>query len=292
MARTNVDFGDAYNTHETQVYGYIRMRANQDADAQDIAQDTWEILQQKMPLYDPARGPFRPFALYWAHIMLVRYYSARGVRRKVEMLFSELRARYPDLEREEEIGEAVARLTGQHTASVEEEMLYAEEATMLAEAYDELLRLTFDGPSPPHQLLAFGLCKLLEWKPREVVAGYSDTPLRSLVEQFVTAYAQHVPLGEDDLRSSLAGFRQRMECLVDEVLEEGNTRQLYSALLPRRVGDTTLREYYTRADSPTANISHWWHAVRRRVLSAVQQRGSRALFALLQTRAPEGYKPH
>jgi hypothetical protein len=234
-----------------------------------------------MPLYDPARGPFRAFALHWAHIMLLRYYSTRRVRDRVEVLFSELRMRYPDLEMTAEVGEIAARLTRHNRPSVEEEAMSAEEATERAAVYEELIRITFDGPSPPHQLLAFGFCKLLEWKPSEVVAHCSDTPLRALAEQFITAYVQKTLLAEPRIRSLFAGFRQRMECPVGEVLDE-KTPQSHSALRGGVVSDTVLREYYTSTKDPAADVSHWWEAVRRRVVSAIQRQRTGPLAALIQ----------
>jgi hypothetical protein len=75
-----------------------------------------------------------------------------------------------------------------------------------------------------------------------------------------------------------------MEASVGEVITDPKTRQIYGALLNRTVGDTTLREYYTNPHAPTANITQWWDAVRRRVLSAVQRRSAGPLVALLSER--------
>jgi DNA-directed RNA polymerase specialized sigma24 family protein len=277
-----VDFEELYNIHKTQVDGFIRMRATQEADAQDISQNTWKTLHEKLALYDPSR-PFRPFALYWASIMLVRYYSAREARRKVEVLFSELRVRHPDL-KEEDLGEVVARFRANSTPSAEEAVIGAEEATRLAGAYDELLHITFDGPSPPHQLLAFGFCKLLGWTPREVVSRYSETPLRHLVEELMSGYAEKALLAEDRIRLCFERLRQLMEHPVGEVISDPKTQQTYRALLHRTVGNTTLGEYYTHPHEPTANIVQWWDAVRRRVLSTVQRRSAGPLVALLSER--------
>ena len=287
MAQTKVDFDTVYNTHKAQVFGFIRMRANQDADAQDIAQETWETINQKLPFYDPALGSFRAFALRWASIMLVRYYSTRAARRRVEVLFSELGARYPDL-KDEDLGELVGRITKQSHPSVEEEIISVEDAVRLAEAYDELLRITFEGPSPPHQLLAFGFCKLLGWEPRRVVGKRSDTLLRHLVEELVTSYVENSPLAEHRIRSCFERLRQHIEQRVGVVIADETTRQTYGAMLERIVGDTTLREYYTNPGEPTANIVQWWYAVRRRVLSALQRQGIASLAALLMKESPRG----
>ena len=263
------------------------MRVDQDADAQDIAQNTWEAIHQKLALYDPARGSLRAFVRYWAKIMLLRYYDARGARRKVEVLFSELRARYPDLE-EEDLGELVDRLPKQSHPSVEEEVISAEDAMRLAQACDQLLRITFDGPSPPHQLPAFGFCKLLEWEPRKVVACYSDRPLRNLVEQLVREYGQEASLAEQRLRACFARLRQQMDQPLGEAIADETTRHTYRSLLDRLVGDTTLREYYTNPHEPTANIAQWWYAVRRRVLSAAKRQGIASLAALLMNTSSGG----
>jgi hypothetical protein len=146
-----------------------------------------------------------------------------------------------------------------------------EEAWLLSEEYDKLLQITFAGPSPPHQLLVFGFYKLLEWKPREIVEQCSDVPLKELTEMFVTKYMQMSKVSEDRIRSYFERLRRCMDNTMEEVINDTRTRAIYNALLHRVVGETTLRDYYTHPDTPTADISHWWSAVARRVLMAVRQ---------------------
>jgi len=125
-------------------------------------------------------------------------------------------------------------------------------------------------------------------KPRQVVACWSDIPMRDLVEQLVTEYVQRASLGEQHIRACFKRLRQIMERPVGEVITDEKTRQTYRTMLGRRVGDTTLREYYTNPDEPAANIAHWWDAVRRRVLSALQRQGIASSAALLMKESPRG----
>jgi hypothetical protein len=88
--------------------------------------------------------------------------------------------RYAGEEVEEE--EPGARLTpkGARNAPWEYEDTVVDAAASRA-VFDELLQLTFATRSPPHQLVAFGSCKLLEWQPQQLIEELSDVPLHALV---------------------------------------------------------------------------------------------------------------
>jgi predicted nucleic acid-binding protein len=61
------------------------------------------------------------------------------------------------------------------------------------EQYSSLLRITFKTPSPPHQLLVFEFCKLLDWKPQRLVRELSDLQLAELEDRFERAYLKEIP---------------------------------------------------------------------------------------------------
>jgi hypothetical protein len=84
------------------------------------------------------------------------------------------------------------------------------------------------------------------------------------------------------VQSYFAPLRQRMTRTLGEVVKEPRTRQTHKELLDRIVGDTTLRQYYTQAHNPTANISHWCESVYKRARRAIQKQGSAILLRLLQ----------
>ena len=85
-----------YARHQRQVRGFIRIRASNDTNTREIAHLTWLTVWQKLPTYDQSRSSFPTFVKYWASLVLLRSYEAQGLRRKVEVLFSEFISRFPD----------------------------------------------------------------------------------------------------------------------------------------------------------------------------------------------------
>src|SRR5205823_8548845 len=133
-------------------------RLANDVDAQDVVQETWLQVWQKLPTYDPDRASFATFVKYWASVLLLRAYDRRDRRRGVEVLVRDLVRHNPDLTEEEGVGDILDRLTTPAAPSVDPEQL--------TDMYAELLRATFASASPPHQLIAFGFIKALGWPPR------------------------------------------------------------------------------------------------------------------------------
>jgi RNA polymerase sigma factor (sigma-70 family) len=241
MEKDTEAFADLFNTHEQLVFGYIRMRTRHDQDAQDIAQETWKQVLTKMSTYDPAYGTFLAFAKYWANLVLRRYYAAEGKYR--------------------------LRTTSLHTTAQTAQEVEA--ALVRPIFFEEVLRATFATASPPHQLLVFGFCKLLAWKPSRIVSDASDTPLRELATQFETAYinAVHPPADRrEPVQISLAPLHAMMDRPLYDVFYEDRTRQTYPDLLWCMAGESTLAQYYKPGQSPAAQITQWWFAVTRRVL--------------------------
>ncbi len=282
-------FDKLYADYERQVYGFIRARAYDDADTQELAQQTWLAVWQKLPTYHQVRRNFRSFAKYWASIMLLRYYEACGRQRRMELLCSELVARFPDLEREEEIGEVIARLTAHANRSAEEELLVNENEMDLAAVYKDLLLLTFNGSSPPHQLLAFGFAKLLAWAPRKIVAELSEVFVKELEQQLETDYLNISHLPADQVQPCFKKLREQIDQPFCTAVTDLKTRKTYTHLLDRLVGTTTLRDYYTgkTAEQHAADVTQWWDAVKRRVWSAVQGLTQGPLLDLLQKKSED-----
>lgn len=277
-------FATLYTHYARQVYGFIRARAYNDADTQELAQQTWLAVWRKLPTYNQARGSFRGFAKYWAGIMLLRYYEAYCHRHRMEMLFCELVARFPGLPQEEELDEVMARLTAHANRSAEEELLVSEEKGDLATAYEELLHLTFNGSSPPHQLLVFGFVKLLAWTPRKIVAELSDILMRDLTERLEIGYVHESQLPKEHVRPCFQQLREQMKHPLRNAVTDLKTRKIYTHLLNHLVGTTTLRDYYTgkTVEQHAADVTKWWDAVKRRVWSAVQGLARGPLLDLLQ----------
>ena len=55
----------------------------------------------------------------------------------------------------------------------------------------EMFQLLCECCAKPHQIIGIGFVKLLEWKPREVVAKLSDETLDILAKRFLEAYYSH-----------------------------------------------------------------------------------------------------
>jgi hypothetical protein len=106
------------------------------------------------------------------------------------------------------------------------------------------------------------------------VSEYDAIPLRELVQILTMEFAQHLPLPTDRIHRHFAPLRQCLDRPVREVIEDEKIRQTHSTLLDRQAGETTLADYFTNSAEPTANISHWWYSVRRRLVKAVQEQGS------------------
>ena len=147
----------------------------------------------------------------------------------------------------------------------------------LAEQFDRLLRLLFLTDGPPHQLMAFILVKLLEWKPDEILSKVSDIALLELAtwleEQLLITYGTHGVIVKEGFKHLEP--RLRPGRTVSEVAVDGRTWKTYPYLRDRVLAETTLRDYYTANPSPpdypdkcAENITTWCISIQRRVFSA------------------------
>lgn len=263
-------FSELYGRYDRQIYGFIRVRAGNEDDAQEIAQKTRIVVWGRMPTYDPDRSSFPWFAKKSSGFVLLQHFAAKKKRSKVEVIFSELIARFPELEEDAEVEAIISRLAVQEEPPEENE---DEEEHNLDKVYEELLCSTFNGPSPPHQLIAFGFVKLLAWTPREVVAKLSDIALRELEERLETDYVNKSQLPKDRVEPCFRQLRENLDRSLRDTVTEKRTLDTYPHLHARIVGDTTLRDYYTKqaVEGQADNIVKWWDAVTRRVRKEVQK---------------------
>jgi DNA-directed RNA polymerase specialized sigma24 family protein len=263
------------------VRGTIRMQAGRAGDSgsylvdhalvDDLAQVTWLQIWQKLPSYNAEVAPFNAFARYWARIM-VRRYRDTPIGRGLETPLSAL------LDRDDEDDgptDHLDRLAGQGGQAA----MHPDD-TVPAEVYDELLTVTFATVSPPHQLIVFGFTKAADLKPRQIAAGLSDLPLRTLAQRLEQAYVEQSDLPASRVRPAFAPLHERLGRRFDEIVRDPTTLATYPQLHARIVGETTLADYYTA--EPTANLTQWWHAVKRRVIADLQRRQTGPLAELLQ----------
>ena len=220
--RDHEAFATLHERHANRVFGYLRARSRNDGDAEEIAQQTWVQLTERLGDFDPARGGFIAFALHWAGIVLRRYYAPR-----LEPAANE---------------DALASATVAFVEEVED----AERADLLR----RLLAIVFSGTPPAHQLVAFGFCKLLGWKPGRVVDELAAVPLRAAATRLTEGYLAASRLPEDDVRACFAPLHGR---------------------LAGEEGDATLGSLLT-ADRPAeAQVTGWWWSVRRYALRAAER---------------------
>jgi DNA-directed RNA polymerase specialized sigma24 family protein len=237
----------------------------------DLVQTTWLQVWEKLSTYDPQVGRFVHFARYWARIM-VRRYRDTPLGQGRERPLGDLIGGADD--GEESHADRLDRLA-QRGGSTE-----PADDPVTADVYDDLLSLTFATASPPHQLIAFGFAKAVEWRPRQIAAELSDVPLRALVSRLEHSYLEQSELDDGRVVPAFAPLRTRLEQRFDQAVRDPTTLATYPGLHARIVGETTLSDYYT--GEPTADLTQWWYAVKRRVLAEIQRRDTGPLVDLLR----------
>lgn len=245
-------FRDLHARHEKRLTGHIRARINNEADAGDTTQETWTDVWQNIQKYDPVHGNFESFFLSRARYKILQ--ANRRNRRWIPVPVHEAD------EPENDITTLIDSLTAAPPTQTGDLLI----SRLL---YRELVKRVFSGANPPHQLIVFGFCKLLELKPKEVVAHLSNTPLRDLAVRLEQDYFEKAQVHSSEVEKCFQPLHARMALKVDEVLTDSRTRATRDALAGQIVGDTVLRNYY--GDDPEGDITSWWDTVRRRVRNEV-----------------------
>jgi len=254
--------------------GFIRANVWEASDWDEVAHDAWELIWTKLPTYEPARASFATWARNWARFQVKRYGARQERRRGREVSFSSLGSDAQagaDDERgtvEEELYRRGRRTTEDVDAAL------AEVLATPPEVYAHLLDGALGAPLPPHHLIAFGFCKLLEWKPRQVVAVLADLPLREAAHRFEAGYVEQSGLPPVQVRRSFQRLQAKLDARFEQVVTDPNTARTYPHLRGTVVGETTLRDYFTDASETgaAADVSHWWHAAVRRLRSELGPR--------------------
>ncbi len=236
--------------HRKEVRGYIRARVHPDQ-VDDIEQDIWIRVHAKLHLYDSNRGPFVAFVKDHAHWRIIEHYREQGCQ--------------PNQVTSIDDSESSNILTVMKASSPSPFTVVVE-----LEETERFLRVTFSSSLPPHQLVVFGFVKLLEWKPREVVAELSDQSLRELENRLESDYLQIMCMREAIVRSCFRPLRERMDLRLEQAITDFNTRRPYKHLLDLVAGDRILRDYYTD-QNPENNVAHWSFDVRKRILPKLLQ---------------------
>ena len=135
---------------------------------------------------------------------------------------------------------------------------------------EELLRVTLLYGGKPHQLIAFGLVKLLDWRPAEIVAELSDELLAELGSRFCVEYYECSLSFLDWSRFHsycCSGLFEKLELPVKEVYPQIEYSRL-SAFFSLLVGAVALRPFCKPGNGLAQSISNWCDKVRKSVRKA------------------------
>lgn len=109
-------FGDVYDEHVWNVYGFFAYRVRNRADAEDLTQHTFERALKAWPRFDPRRAPAGAWLISIARNLLVDHYRADRSSRQEPLDEANEDARgselaEPDLGLDPQLAEALSSLT-------------------------------------------------------------------------------------------------------------------------------------------------------------------------------------
>jgi DNA-directed RNA polymerase specialized sigma24 family protein len=245
---------------KSEILGYLRVRCGQE-DAEEIAQMAWAEVLERIDTFNPDRGNFSAFVRYWAGIVALRWFHEKKIRSGRLLLFSELQSNFFDFPEDENRPHLEEQ--------IETERPDAERVLVTQQSFIALFEATFfNTASPPHQLLAFGFCRLLDWRPKDFVAEQSDRSLKQLADEFERLYVFQLPAQTSRIKTACASLRKTLTLPLSGATNDRATLAAYRELSSRPTAETKFSDYYR--ENPEQNISHWIYAVRRRVLSALR----------------------
>jgi DNA-directed RNA polymerase specialized sigma24 family protein len=248
-----------YLAYREAIFGYIRARSIQDADAEDISQDFWQQIftRKEICRYDPSRRVLYVFFRIIAHSRLIDYYRKRGRDHWVPIIEDEVS------DDEEVRGEGAGK-TEDHIdfSSLADFQINSDDK--LNSAYKIALEYLFRNGGYPHQVIVFAFIKLVDhWKPQKIIDKLSDLPLRQLCKRLYQEYLTESNLPEEEIVFCFSYLEQGMDRLVGEVITDSASREKLKAYLDKSIGDTLLKDYFGKDASHS--ISDWCDKVRKRL---------------------------
>lgn len=242
-----------YAAYYKALFGYIRARSTQDADAENISQEVWEQIFVKKAIcrYDPSRGTLYTFLWRIAHSRLIDYYRKYKRLYWVQIIENEVsdgeNKDYPDFV-------DTTTIAGFRIDSTEE----------LSSAYKIALENLFRNGGYPHQVIVFAFSKLVDhWKPQKIIDELSSLSLRQLCHKLYEDYILESNLPDEEIISCFTFVKQKMDLLVGEVITDSVLRDKLKPHLNKLVGETNLKDYYGKDLSHS--ISDWCDKVRKRL---------------------------
>ncbi len=135
----------------------------------------------------------------------------------------------------------------------------------------ELLRLIFLCCAKPHQLVAFGLMTILEWRPRELLAERADCSLGELAREFFDGY--HASLApfisqERFQQAYCPPLVEKLRKPLADVYAEHEYAEVVANRGSTKVEDVPLKMFFGRDSS--ASLSDWCDKVKRRARKTVE----------------------
>jgi len=135
--------------------------------------------------------------------------------------------------------------------------------------YLEMFRLVCICCAKPHQIIALGFVKLLEWRPREAVDELSDQKLGILAEKLFDQYVLRFMgvFDRDRLNESFSDLFDKMDRPPGACYGEDEYVSKIKGF--ERVGEITLRVFY--GANPAQSLSDWCDKVKNRARKAVME---------------------
>jgi len=250
-----------YTAYHKALFGYLRARAMQDADAENISQEVWTQLLAERTIckYDPLYALYT-FLRTVAHSRLVDYY-----RKKKPILIPIIEN---EISNNEEAGDENTGKNGACQDFIDLSSIASPQIDAIEDlnsAYKIALEHLFRNGGYPHQLIVFAFTKLVDhWKPQKIINELSNIPLRQLCDRLHKDYLFESNLPEEEIASCFSYLEQQMSLLVGEVITDSVLRDKLKPYLNKSVSQTILRDYYGKDASHS--ISDWCDKVRKRLV--------------------------
>lgn len=232
-------FGYLYSAFRDAVKGFLSARLQDPDSAEDLCQDTFLLARKNLRegKFDPSYS-FYTFLRNVASIVMKRHFADRKIRNRDRV--SDL----PDLPDQSASSGDVTHCC-------------------------EMLRLLSVCCAKPHQIVAVGFVKYLEWRPREVATELGERSLGLLAQEFLESFFVTAAgvLDKASFEAYCAPLFQKLEGSPDLVYPEAEYSGKFHGLPDIFVKDLPLNLFFS--NNPEASLSDWCDKVRRRAKSAL-----------------------
>jgi len=236
--------------HHDRLVGWFRARVFDRDLAEELTQRTWSEVLRRIDSFNPEQGSFFTFTKIWAEFVLRRHRSEMAKRRKAEISIS--------TESDDATG-----LENEISLSCAPRGIAIDDCLDRGRVFLSLLSLALGCRRLPHEIVAFGFVKLLDWKPARVVHDLSGATLEEAAAFLEREYAREAPSA--DVERAFAKLRSRLTLTLAECETDPRAKKPFSHLLDRKTGGTILSAYYRDDATPEMAVVRWWSAVTRAV---------------------------